>query len=694
MLNTWEFFLFYFATFGVHFVPGRALPKGAAPPDPPRPTLSVWESLSGWADKAIGAVGLQKKDEDDRDERIAESHVYCYMLEEYMRFFVFKSFEEDLSNSKVSLTFLNNDYYNSVSSEYGVLSSSMLEVLLECFLHITDLNSPSEYQIPSDLIIEGLTITIKALLRGLRSVRTLEYGPPAVSHSVRGKSGGFFKTTQEELFQALLQTTVRNRLYLFLLRAFEYAYWPSSTLRLLRYIIEIWGMMIRPWNLSAPSWMPETPSSLSSSNGASGDASEATIQGNDTSGSGQNSSQHQSSTAPLANLVSGFTKRLGKQMNNILARRGRDQASDAHQGGSGNNSGEGGSGGDNFQRLAASVELARRDYVLQNFIFYGPAFIEFLHMAQRYNLAQKKELKVVIFGLRSWTYHDILEMALEIESAIRRTKDAHREGTPIPYNIERMAEDAKAVLHSLDPKFQLQPIHGPHAIDIAHRLVSKMELYSNQAGQSPSMVYLLREGISMAREIFGLSEKAQPVAFDLKDSGIDVLSTSRGKGFNGSNTRGAGGEQKIGPFRNSSSSAGTGGYGRENYREQQPSRLSMRRTARRTNVEAVRDMQFLGDESLRPITSTENAFLTRKAFALSRIIKQFTGLDLDLRILGSYRLALLLAFLAFVGLLLIGFGALLQSDFTSYDYGSYNNYNYDEYDYEYSMRQAAAGRYR
>lgn len=612
MLNTWEFFLLYFASFGVHYVPGRVLPKGAAKPEPPRSEANVWNTIPGWVSKAADAVGVFKNEGEDRDERVEESHVYCYLMEEYMRFFVFKSFEEDLANSKVPLTFLNNDYYTSVSSEYGILSSSMLEILLECFLHITNLESPTEYAIPTDLVIEGLTITLKALLRGMRSIRTLEYGPPTIAHSVRSKTGGFYKTTQEELFQALFQKSVCKRLFLFLTRAFGYAYWSATTLRLLRYVVEIWIMVLRPWGLSAPSWMPPAPVAPSSQNNA---------------GSGSHSTEN-ANLGSFVTGISGVTKKIGRQFTNIM-RSSRNEVSDEST--------------HSEPRVSAAIEQARRDFVVRNLVLYGPTLVEFLHMAQRFNMTHKKELKIIIFGFEGWNNQDILEIVMDIENCMKRTLDARRDSVSIPQNVILVAEDAFESLKNIDQNIQIHHLRGSFTADIAQRLVSRMRVHLQSENPMP-VTRLLQEGIHMCREIFGLSDKVSPVAFDLRDGGSP--------GSPGSDDDG------------------------------QPARLSMRRTGR---AGKVRDVKFLGKNKYRPIASYENPFLTRRAFELSQLLKKKTGVELDLRLLGAYKIYVWLIVLALFMLIFIGFIALIQSDFGPYeDY--YTQYDY-EYDYEEALRQ-------
>lgn len=603
-------------------MPGRPLPKGSAKPDPPRTGPNVWNTIPGWFNKAADAVGVFKNEGEDRDERIDESHVYCYLMEEYMRFFVFKSFEEDLASSKVALTFLNNDFYTSVSSEYGILSSSMLEVLLECFLHITNLESPTEYAIPTDLIIEGITITLKALIRGMRSIRTLDYGPPAIAHSVRSKTGGFFKTTQEELFQELFQTSVCNRLFLFLTRAFGYAYWSATTLRLLRYIVEIWIMVLRPWGLSAPSWMPPTPTLSASQNNINAGNTNTTDNSNN-----------------LGSFVTGVTKSLGKQFNSIMRSSRNDVGGDDHH---------------SEPRLPAAVEQARRDFVIRNLVLYGPTLVEFLHMAQRFNMTHKKELKIIILGFDGWNNPDVLDIVLEIDSCIKRTNEARRDSVAIPYNVESIADAARDSLKDVDASVQFHAIRGPFPSDIAQRLVSRMRVHLQSEIPVP-VARLLQDGTNMCREIFGLSDKVSPVVFDLQDS-----------------------------------NGGTGTPGSD--RDGQPTRLSMRRTGR---VGKVGDVKFLGNNKYRPIASYENPFFTRKAFSLSQLLKKHTGVELDLRLLGAYKVYVWLAVLSLFMLILIGFISLLQADFGPYeDYDYSSEYRYDSYDYERTMRQARGGGYR
>lgn len=602
-------------------MPGRPSPKGSAKAEPAPSAQGLFGTFPGWLNKASDAVGLFKGEGDERDDRVDESHVYCYLLEEYMRFFVFKSFEEDLANSKVALTFLNNDFYTSVSQEYGILSSSMLEVMLECFLHITNLESLTEYVIPTDLIIEGLTITLKALLRGMRSIRTLDYGPPAIAHSVRSKTGDFFKTTQEELFQDLFETTVRNRLYLFLTRAFGYAYWSATTLRLLRYIVEIWIMVLRPWGLSAPSWMSPTPSPTATTNN-NGPNNATSVDNNAARGG----------NAYLANAFSGVTKKLGKQFTSMMRLSRNDIGKEDSN---------------TEPRLPVTIEQSRRDFVIRNLVLYGPTLIEFLQMAQRFNMAHKKELKIVILGFDGWLHTDMVDLVLEIESCIKRTNDARRDSVAIPFNIESVADAARESLKSSDPTITFHYIRGSFTADIAQRLVSRMR--GQLQSQNPEAVAkLLQEGIAMCREIFGLSDKVSPVAFDLH-------------GDNGGN--GASGSDEDG----------------------QPARLSMRRTGR---VGKIRDVKFLGSDKYRPIASYENPLLTRKAFALSQFMKKKAGIDLDLRLLGAYKIYVWLGVLAIFTLILIGFIALVRSDFGPYEGQEHTYYDYDSYDYEYNLRQA------
>jgi len=621
-------------------VPGRPLPKGAKPPDPKESSGGLGLSFglggivsgeggggggsggAGWWNKSADLFG-GKSTEEPRDERAEESHVYAYMLEDYMRFYVFKSFEDELRRSKVPLTFLNSDYYTSVSSEYTTLSSSMLEVVLECFFNIADLKAPAEYSIPSDLIIEALTITLKALLRGMRSIRTLEYGPPAIAHSVRGKAG-FFKTTQEELFQQLFSVTVRNRLYIFLIRAFEYAYWSDQTLRLLRYIVDIWGMVIRPWNLGAPSWM-DLPDE------------------NDTS----------RSSSDLRSLLAGQSKRLVKQLTTVFSsskadKKGDDPSSSSSSSSSNNASSSNSSDGS----LSLSVEQARRDFVLRNFILYGPTLITFLKMAQRFNLSNKKELKIVALALTSWCNSDILAMISEVDSCVAKTQEARRESLAIAHSIENVADTARDVLKSADPTLQFTPMRSPIVVDIAQRLVSKM-LKNLQTCKSQKVADLLHECIDNVRTVLALpDQKADPILLDY-DSEHDRADTLGSEGL----------------------------------------RKSMRLDYRATSVQRVKDIKFMGNSKYRPIASDENRFIVRRAFELSQIVKKRTGVELNLRILGAYKIYLWISVLCIIVLLLIGFVALIQSDMY-YDTGYYDNYDYGNEQYEYSRQQATRGGYR
>lgn len=632
VLNTWEFYLFYFASFGVHFVPGRPLPKGAKRMEKKESggglsglglslglggivsgdsdgSEGASQKASGWWNTSAGDLFGGKSKEEPRDERVETSHVYTYMLEDYMRFYVFKSFEDELKKSRVPLTFLNSDYYNSVSSEYAMLSSSMLEVVLECFFNIADLKTPTEYSIPSDLIIEALTITLKALLRGMRSIRTLEYGPPAIAHSVRGKTG-FFKTTQEELFQQLFAATVRNRLYIFLIRAFEYAYWSDSTLRLLRYIIDIWGMVIRPWNLGAPSWMELEDES------------------------------RDDSPSDIRSLLTDQSKRFVKQLSSVFSgNKGERKGDDSSSSGDSNNS------------LSLSVEQARRSFVLRNFILYGPTLISFLKMAQRFNLSHKKELKIVSLALSPWDNQDILNMIAEIESCISKTQEARRESLAIAHNIEEVADTARDVLKSADPNLQFTPLRSPVIIDIAQRLVSKM-LKNLQTSTSQKITDLLHECIGNVRTVLSLpDQKADPILLDY-DSEPELLASSG-----------------------------------------DPLRKPVKLDYRATSVQRIKDIKFMGNNKYRPITSDENRFIVRRAFELSQLLKRKTGVELNLRVLGAYKIYLWLCVLSIIMLLLIGFGALLQTDF-SYDNDYYNYYDSGNEQYDYSRQRAASGGYR
>jgi len=64
-----------------------------------------------------------------------------------------------------------------------------------------------------------------------------------------------------------------------------------------------------------------------------------------------------------------------------------------------------------------------------------------------------------------------------------------------------------------------------------------------------------------------------------------------------------------------------------------------------------RDVQFLGDQWMRPITSMENALLVRFFHLLSKYINKKTGMTINLRPLASYNFYLLV--LLFLGLIVM-----------------------------------------
>ena len=604
ILNTWEFYLFYFASYGVHYVPGRPEPKGASKPNKKN------GDNAGWWQRSTDVIGASAK-EVVADEYLDDSHAYSYLLEMYMRFFVFKSFEDELKSSKVALTFLNSEYYTSVSSEYAILSSSMLEVVLECFLNVTDLEAGSEYAVPSDLIIEDLTICVKALLRGMRSLRTLEYGPPAIAHSVRGKSG-FFKTTQEDLFKQLFATTVRNRFHLFAIRAFGYAYWSHSNIRLLRYIVEIWGMMARPWALGEPSWMVPF---------------EATP----------------SKTGLLTAFVIGQGNALVKQFSTAIR--------NAKGGSGGGSSGGSKSDDKSDSRLPGSVDQSRREYVLENFILYNPTLLAFLQMAQRFSLANGKELKIMNVAMTPWVNQDLIAMVNEIESCVQKTQKARIDAVAVPHNTERVAETVKAVLKSADPTLPFLPLRSTQVLDLSKSLCARMKSHLQQK-QPPKIVKQLEESLNDLSTVFGINVP-DPVPFNTSD------------GSDGSDIR---------------------------------SSKSLRVNTRATSVQRVRDIKFLGDNKLRPISSDENRFLVRRSHELAQLIKRKFGIELELRLLGAYKVYLWIAFLAFFLLLLVGFIALLTADIdfghSDYYYDAYSTGDYSDDPYSYSRQQSYSGGYR
>lgn len=555
---------------------------------------------------STGALSGSEVDEVD-DEYLDSSHAYSYLLEMYMRFYVFKSFEDDLKSSKSALTFLNNDYYTSVSSEYAILSSSLLEVVLECFLNIFDDSNSSEYIVPSDLIIEALTICIKALMRGMRSIRTLEYGPPAIAHSVRGKSG-FFKTTQEDLFKQLFATTVRDRFYLFMTRAFGYAYWSHDTLRLLRYVVEIWGMIIRPWSLGEPSWMiPSEPS--------------------------------QSRTGKLKAFFLDQSNSLKKQITQVWSANTPGHKSDENA----------------DSRTPAFVDQARRDYVLDNFILYTPTLVAFLQMSQRFSLALKKELKIVTTALVPWVNSDIMAMVKEVDSCVFKTQESRRDSVAVAHNIERVAEAAKAALKFGDVSLPFVSLNSQLLLDLSRKLYARMKMHM-QHDQPEKVLVELENSIEDLQTVFDIGNMPDPVAFDTNDSGSGVGNS---------------------------------------FADRLPKTKFM--NSRATGPQRVRDIKFLGDPKLRPIASNENRFFVRRAYSLAQLIKKKTGVELELRLLGSYKLFLWISFLSILVLLFMGFIALIQSDLASGDYESYDyNYGYDSsgYSYDYSHQQARNGGYR
>jgi hypothetical protein len=197
------------------------------------------------------------------------------------------------------------------------------------------------------------------------------------------------------------------------------------------------------------------------------------------------------------------------------------------------------------------------------------------------------------------------------------------------------------------------PLRGSGMVNMAQILVSKIDRHFSSA-QTAKMKKLIETSVVQIREIFDLKTRASPIAFSL-DSTMDDDSTG------GTST-------------------------------------SKKLSSRATGVQRVMNLEFTGDNRLRPISANENRFLVRRAHEISLYLKRNYKVDLDLRLLGSYKIYVWIALLAMILLFIIGFGKFVSSlEFDeqayNYDTSSYA-YQYNSDDYNYQKYKAENGGYR
>ncbi|XP_049850790.1 uncharacterized protein LOC126323914 [Schistocerca gregaria] len=631
-LNILELYLFYYAAYGaqlkshsnlskfqsppvsgvkLHLRPEHGLNRGASTISSAIERVSGFrkfgtpEHLSDTLNSFFGFFSQTPK-KSDADRRIQKSHPYSYVLEDYMRFFVYKSFG-DIGPFE-QLSFLDREYYTWVQSESNRISYTIFQIVLEFWLNQYDHSTSKTYFPPSPIIIECITIVLKALFRHLKTMRASKY--PAQVECVPALDHRNY-ANQEEIYLYLIHYSARKPLYWFFSRAFEYTLWSSHTMNTLAYIVELWVMCTRPWALSFPSWMP-TGSNL--------------FPELETTSKSHNF-QHS-----ILDFVKNFWKADAKSSTSSSS--GLSRSGNVDPGSCGSESFE--NQFTNAKQLLQQ-EQARKAFVAKNFLWYVPVLIWFLNMALRFDFSQELELDIFSYVLSSWSQKDLLNIIWEFEqylqTANKRTnqrpeKNVSPSSLASPSSVESVIT---VILNSLPPGLHIRHclLREHSVLDCVRTIISRLRRQASCPGNSDVASEMLKSCIQMLQYIF----RTEDTKFVLEKSFSPFVAQNK----------------TCSP---SSPTAEDADYSKTpkgpTFQSRAPSL-------------AAADATFLGDERLRPITSGENATLVRFFYHLSKFIDSKTDVYVDLRILASYKIYAWTALTYFALLILISIFKLYRA---------------------------------
>ena len=470
-LSTWEYYVFFFAAYGVGLSRGW---KGCQPQPVVVSTSSPELDGSIWNNVFKTMTSISKKEmQEQRDERIEGSSAYSYLYEEYMRFFVHCSFM--LPNSSITPTsYLDQEFYSVVRSDYPTISSTILQPTLDFWLN-SEASIPSlPYVVPDELIVECLIIGLKALMRGLKTIRAEEpnlLSAEPITAPMRSRS---ISISQEELFNQILFNSIRYPLFQFLSRTFEYKYWKVHTIRILKYIVQIWIMCIRPWDLSLPSWMNVTAET----------AEEPEVQ-----------FKPERVLKYFSTMFSGDAQHKGT---NRYGYGGKSSGGSPHISGKNPPS----------QHV---LEQARREYVASYFLLYTPLLTMYLH--RDIDKKSKKEMKILYSILEPWSASDLLDPVLEVDAAIEAYHNAEKRYetlSPQANFLALTALDAVGLCKQLIPS----PLRWHTTANIAAKIFHNMEsiIMSSSNKELVSLAGSCKECLAQIFNFDRLSKESPPIA--------------------------------------------------------------------------------------------------------------------------------------------------------------------------------------
>jgi hypothetical protein len=294
-------------------------------------------------------------------------------------------------------------------------------------------------------------------------------------------------------------------------------------------------------------------------------------------------------------------------------------------------------------RMALFAEHVKKPYILHNFLFYVPILIRFLTMALDFDFcnvspSNVSEIRLLHNVLLVFANADILKIITEIEDVLNT-------GPPVTYrsNFDQMTPlqtQCFAVLED-NPNYHYISLLHRRNVEIAEQLIgllkvaemNKKQLSPQKDNRIPLTTLLKSDKVHQLQHIKSpqhLDQDSTPsineliellcLIFKIPDKGVHIPIPLRPVDAKQTTSR----DEFEDMFK-------------PQMKDHKLSDIGKLQILKGQKLCTNKDVQFRGDERLRPITSMENAFLVRLLYAVSKFLERKTGYYVNLRPLGHYR---------------------------------------------------------